>query len=48
MKFSKEESFAKYSKGGTAIHNIKMIPFFIQAITNIYRKPGLEEGIIEI
>jgi len=39
MKLSKEESFAKYAHGGTALHNIKMIPFFIQAITYILKNP---------
>jgi hypothetical protein len=43
MKFSKEESFAKYAKGGTALHNIKMIPFFIQAIASICQKPEMED-----
>jgi len=43
MKFSKEESFAEYAKGGTALHNIKMIPFFIQAITHYLLKSSMKK-----
>ena len=45
MKFAKEVNFAKYAQGGTAMHNIKMIPFFIQAISFIFKSQLQAENL---